>query len=86
MIVKELIEQLSKLNPDTKVFMQSDPEGNGYSPLEGIDPAFFRDEKGEELEVFNTKWTAQDCCMEKEDFAALRASKENQCVVLYPSY
>ena len=35
--VKTLLEKLEKLDPETPLFIQKDPEGNGYSPLRGID-------------------------------------------------
>ncbi len=37
MTVKELIEQLSILPQDLQVILQKDAEGNGYSPLSGVD-------------------------------------------------
>lgn len=36
MTVKELIEELQKLNPTDLVVMSSDSEGNSYSPLSGL--------------------------------------------------
>ena len=37
MKVRELIELLSKMNPERLVVLQKDAEGNGYSPLSGAD-------------------------------------------------
>lgn len=37
MKVKELIEELKKVDQERIVILQKDGEGNGYSPLEGID-------------------------------------------------
>lgn len=37
MTVKELIEVLKLVNPDRIVILQKDSEGNGFSPLAGID-------------------------------------------------
>jgi hypothetical protein len=37
MKVKELIEQLSEMDPELEVILQKDAEGNGYSPLAGSD-------------------------------------------------
>ena len=37
MKVRELIEELSKLNPEFDVIMQKDGEGNSYSPCAGVD-------------------------------------------------
>ena len=36
MKVKELIKKLEAENPDSKVILQKDAEGNGWSPLEDI--------------------------------------------------
>ncbi len=35
--VKELIAQLTELDPDAVVIMQRDPEGNGYAPCSGAE-------------------------------------------------
>lgn len=37
MKVRELIEELEKLDKDTLVVLQSDSEGNGFSLLAGVD-------------------------------------------------
>lgn len=37
MTVADLIEELSKIDPDRVLIMQKDAEGNGYSPLHCID-------------------------------------------------
>lgn len=37
MTVGELIAELSKIDPARLVILQKDAEGNGYSPLYGID-------------------------------------------------
>lgn len=37
MKVKDLITLLQSVNPEKKVILQKDQEGNGYSPLRGID-------------------------------------------------
>lgn len=37
MTVQELIDELEGMDPDRKVILQKDAEGNGYSPLRGAD-------------------------------------------------
>ncbi len=37
MNVRELIEQLSQLDPELPVVKQKDAEGNGYHHLDGVD-------------------------------------------------
>lgn len=41
MTVKELIEQLSVLDPKAVVILQKDAEGNGYSPLAGGEAGYY---------------------------------------------
>ena len=44
MTVKELIESLSALDPDLKIVLQTDPEGNGYYPLSGVEETRLNDD------------------------------------------
>ncbi len=37
MTVAELIAELKECHPDSIVILQKDSEGNGYSPLSGLD-------------------------------------------------
>ena len=37
MKVKDLIKELKKVDPESIIVLQKDAEGNGYSPLSGID-------------------------------------------------
>lgn len=37
MTVRELIEELQKMDPERIVILQKDAEGNGYSPCDGVD-------------------------------------------------
>lgn len=37
MLVKELIVQLEKTNPNFEVILSKDAEGNGYSPLSSVE-------------------------------------------------
>lgn len=39
--VGELIAALKDEDPATPVILQKDAEGNGYSPLEGVDPCMY---------------------------------------------
>ena len=81
MKVKELIAELSKIDPNLEVIMQKDSEGNGYGPLSGADSNCIYD--GED--VWNTDWTADEADMDEKDWELFK--KENErCCVLYPSY
>jgi hypothetical protein len=61
------------------VILQKDEEGNGYSSLEYVDAdCIFIDD-----EMYSTTWTANDCCLEINEWEDIK--KENpKCVVLAP--
>ena len=80
MKVKELIKELSLLDPELNVMLQKDPEGNGYSSLEGAEKAVY---DGFES-VYNLENTADDNCLEEDEWENLK--KNNLVVVLWPSY
>jgi hypothetical protein len=41
MLVKDLIEILKDANPEAKVIVSKDAEGNNYSPLEGVEKGHY---------------------------------------------
>lgn len=78
MTVKELIEELQKMDPAKLVVMSSDAEGNGYSPLEGADDT--------RLYVADTTYSGEVYNDEPEDPDDDEAdlSESVPCVVLFP--
>lgn len=85
MNVKELIEELSKLDPEAQVILQRDPEGNGYSPISGAEEAPFIQD-GRDIEVYDYEYTAEDNCMEEDEWEEIKNSKENKCVIIWPTF
>lgn len=81
MTVKELIKILQNLDQKSNVILQKDSEGNGYSPLCGAEPAIYVADSGK---VYRIERTAEDNCMEIDEWEKLKNSKENKCVVLWP--
>lgn len=84
MTVRELVEQLQKMDPDRLVVVQKDAEGNGYSPLEGADDnAAYTAETTWSGEVGKQVLTKEDRAagFTKEDLARNGAVP---CVILYP--
>lgn len=89
MKVKDLIEELSKMNPEHEVIMQKDSEGNGYSPLHNLfdnsvyvpdsnwSGCIYVDELNSEL--IGQGFSEEDLCPDDE--------RENgqKCVVLAPT-
>lgn len=83
MKVKDLINALSSIDPDVEVILQKDAEGNGYSPLRGADSeAVYIADSTWSGEVFSTDWSADDACMNEEEWNEIKA--KSRCVVLYP--
>lgn len=71
-------------NPDVELIMQKDAEGNGYSPLEGIefDVVYVADTlySGE---VYSKEYAAKDNCMSEEHWGQLKRTNSGYAV-LYP--
>ena len=69
MKVREVIEVLSELNPDEVVLMSSDPEGNSYYLVRGIDSdASYDPDEGYRLETVAER--------DEEDYTP--------CVLIFP--
>ncbi len=79
MKVKDLLDQLSHINPESDVFLQVDAEGNGYNELRIVDGnAFFVDG-----EVMDAEWSAEDCCLDEELWDNIK-NNNAKCLVLSP--
>lgn len=84
MKVKKLIEELSKMDPTSEVILQKDSEGNGYSPLAGIDlNAVYVPDSTYYGDVYSTEWTAQEACMNESEWKKILNRK--RCVILFPT-
>lgn len=83
MNVKELKEALESLPDDMEVILQKDSEGNGYSPLSGADAnAIYIADSTYSGEVYDADWSADDCCMDQEDWEEMQARP--RALVLFP--
>jgi len=70
--------------PDVELILQKDSEGNGYSPLRGVDfDVVYVADTTWRGEVFNTTLNADDNCMEEEEWEELKKSNPGYAV-LYP--
>ena len=65
MNVAQLRAALSQLPDDMEVWMQRDPEGNGYSAAEGVDVGI-RVEDSED--IYDPNWSADDADMSAEEW------------------
>ncbi len=83
MKIKELKELLETLPDDMDVILQKDSEGNGYSPLAGGDnEAVYIPNSTWSGEVYSTKWSAEDACMDDDEWKELL--EKPRVLILYP--
>ena len=83
MTVKELKQQLENLPDDMVVILQKDSEGNGYSPLVGIDPdVVYIPDSTWSGDVYSMRWTSNDACMSEEEWEEIKSKP--RALILYP--
>lgn len=84
MKVKDLIRELKLLDPELEIILQKDSEGNGYSPLEGVDEnCIYVAETSYDGYVYDATWDADEADMDEEEWEEML--KQPRCVVLYPA-
>ena len=72
-------------NPDVELIVQKDSEGNGYSPLSGVDfNVIYVADSTWCGECYDADCGAEDAGMEKKEWAALKRKYKNKHAVLYP--
>ena len=72
-------------HPDVELVCQKDSEGNGYSPLSGVDfNVVYVADSTWCGECYATTWTADEADMEEDEWAALKAEHGGKHAVLYP--
>ena len=81
MTVEELIAELSKLDPRALVILQRDPEGNGYSPLSGVEDNGSWD--NDEREYGYAEFTPE---LEEAGYSEEDCIEGVPAVVLWPSW
>ncbi len=83
MKIRELIMLLEEMDMESEVILQKDSEGNGYSPLAGVDnDTVYVPESTWSGEVYSTDWTAEDAGMDDDEWEEFLSKP--RCVVLYP--
>lgn len=78
--------ELAKLlleKPDVELIKQTDDEGNGYTPLHGIDFNVLVREDDYEYEVYDASWSADDCDMDEYTHEELVRNCLNKFAILY---
>jgi hypothetical protein len=83
MTVRELKEVIASLPDEMEVVLQRDSEGNGYSPLSGVDPdAVYISETRWYGDVYSMDWTAEEACMTEEEWEEIKGKPRT--LILYP--
>lgn len=83
MNVKELKELLKDLPDDMGIYLQRDPEGNGYSPMAGADPECIVLDGGDQ--VFSLGWSAYDCCLDEDEWEDIKQNNP-RTLIIHPLY
>ena len=84
MKVKELIEELNKIDLDLDIIIQKDGEGNGCSPLDGVDDnAIYEASDSYSGDVYDVQWSADEADMEEEEWLEFK-EETPRVVVLFP--
>lgn len=83
MTVKELIKELETCDPELPIILQKDAEGNGYSPLAGVDgeDSAYQADSTWNGEVGLRKLTPE---LEKQGYGEEDIMQGEPCVVLWP--
>ena len=82
--LRELISSIPEVMDDCEVILQKDAEGNGYSPLEGLDPdAIWVPYNSYDGEVWSTNWSAADADMSEEEWEEFKGENVRR-LVLHP--
>ena len=72
-------------HPDVELICQKDSEGNGYSPLSGVDfDVIYVADSTYSGDCLSTEWSAEDACMEEDEWDELKQKHLNLHAVLYP--
>ena len=83
--LKAYLDNLPKEYDDCEVICQKDAEGNGYSPLSGVDDeCIYIPDSTWSGEVMDARWTADEACMDEEEWKVMKGYSP-RCIVLCPT-
>jgi hypothetical protein len=89
MKLKDLKKYLNNLPAELdncEVICQKDSEGNGYSPLCGVDEnTIYIPENSYSGNVYSMKWSAEDADIDEKEWNKLLKDKKKRAIVLYPT-
>lgn len=85
MKVLELKKLLEKCSDDMEIIIQKDAEGNGYSPLSGVDDnCIYIPDNNWSGEAYSLKWSNEDMDMEETEWEEMK-NNNKRVLVLQPT-
>lgn len=84
MTVIELIAELQELPPNSQIILQKDSEGNDYSPLMGAALGIYVPDNSYSGLVHDPEGSAEDVCIDENEWEKMKKDPDKACVVLYP--
>jgi len=74
MKVGEVLELLARCDPESEIILQKDAEGNGFSPLKGIDQnTIYISDSTWSGDCYDPNWNADDADCTPEEWAEMKA-------------
>jgi hypothetical protein len=70
-------------SPDVELVLQTDPEGNGYERVQGVDFDIVYVQGRCEAEVYDRSWTADEACLDEEEWEEIKRTHSGYAVI-YP--
>jgi hypothetical protein len=84
MTVAELIEELQKYAPQTQVIMSKDSEGNLFGPISDISSGVYEAESTWNGDYWDHNHTAEENCMEDDEWEEMKADDSKSCICIWP--
>ena len=83
MNIKQLKESIANLPDEMEVVLQKDSEGNGYSPLKGVDSdAVYIPYNTWSGDVYSIGWTSDEADMSDKEWQEIKSKPRT--LILYP--
>lgn len=80
--IKDLKGDIEDLPDDMEILLQTDPEGNGYEYIRGIDPECVILEEGYRPEVISTEFTSSEADIDEDEWDEIL--KRTKVAVIFP--
>jgi hypothetical protein len=84
--LKEIIKNIPSERDGDEVVLQKDAEGNGYSPLYGVDvDSLYIPDSTWDGVAYHKDWTADEACMDEEEWNETKSQKQFNAIIFWPT-